>query len=177
MAQKKDTKFAGLLDDLSGSGSDSESEEQEQEEQQTKKPKKEITVEDLQRVGFKGGPSVLHMKAPQDQGPQNWNWSDGRQLKNKEEEETLEERRQTQERATVGVEQTAMFAQAALTHAERMREEKRLEKELKEKEKRLSFNQKEKRKRDSGQQARGKNYVEEEKRLARSVGVYTGFDT
>ena len=34
----------------------------------------------------------------------------------------------------------------------------------------------EKRKRDEGKATRGKNYVEEEKRLARSLGVYSGFD-
>ncbi len=41
----------------------------------------------------------------------------------------------------------------------------------------LSFSQKEKRKRDMGQSSRGKNYVEEEKRLLRDQGVYSGFDT
>ena len=40
----------------------------------------------------------------------------------------------------------------------------------------LSFSQKEKRKRDLGQSSRGKNYVEEEKRLLRDQGVYSGFD-
>lgn len=34
----------------------------------------------------------------------------------------------------------------------------------------------EKRKRDQGQASRGKNYVEEEKRIGRSLGVYSGFD-
>jgi hypothetical protein len=34
----------------------------------------------------------------------------------------------------------------------------------------------EKRKRDDGKQSRGKNYVEEEKRLARNFGMYSGFD-
>ncbi|XBI11750.1 hypothetical protein VPH35_138743 [Triticum aestivum] len=37
--------------------------------------------------------------------------------------------------------------------------------------------QKEKRKRDRGQANRGKNYAEEEKRLLRGSGVYSGFDT
>ncbi len=35
----------------------------------------------------------------------------------------------------------------------------------------------EKRKRDEGKQSRGKSYVEEEKRLQRQFGVYSGFDT
>lgn len=34
----------------------------------------------------------------------------------------------------------------------------------------------EKRKRDEGKQASGKNYVEEEKRLARTYGYGAGFD-
>jgi hypothetical protein len=34
----------------------------------------------------------------------------------------------------------------------------------------------EKKKRDSGMQSRGKSTVEEEKRVARQFGVYSGFD-
>jgi hypothetical protein len=34
----------------------------------------------------------------------------------------------------------------------------------------------EKRKRDEGRQSRGKSTVEEEKRIARAYGVYSGFD-
>jgi hypothetical protein len=34
----------------------------------------------------------------------------------------------------------------------------------------------EKKKRDAGQQSRGKSTVEEEKRIARQFGVYSGFD-
>jgi hypothetical protein len=34
----------------------------------------------------------------------------------------------------------------------------------------------EKRKRDAGQASRGKNYVEEEKRQGRKLGMYSGFD-
>ena len=42
----------------------------------------------------------------------------------------------------------------------------------------LSWKQKEKRKREQGQAKGGKgNYVEEEKRVAREFGVYSGFDT
>ena len=35
----------------------------------------------------------------------------------------------------------------------------------------------EKKKRDTGQAKSAKNYVEEEKRLARNAGVYHGFDS
>ncbi|KAL1342321.1 hypothetical protein AAHE18_09G149400 [Arachis hypogaea] len=43
--------------------------------------------------------------------------------------------------------------------------------------KNLSFFQKEKRKRELGQASRGKSYVEEEKRLLRENGIYSGFDS
>ena len=44
-------------------------------------------------------------------------------------------------------------------------------------EKRLTWKQKEKRKRELGQAKGGKgNYVEEEKRVARELGIYSGFD-
>ena len=44
--------------------------------------------------------------------------------------------------------------------------------------KRLTWKQKEKRKRELGQAKGGKgNYVEEEKRVAREFGMYSGFDT
>ena len=41
----------------------------------------------------------------------------------------------------------------------------------------MHVNIQEKRKRELGQAKRGKNYVEEEKRQARNLGVYSGFDT
>lgn len=34
----------------------------------------------------------------------------------------------------------------------------------------------EKRKREEGKATKGKNFVEEEKRLGRSLGMYSGFD-
>lgn len=40
----------------------------------------------------------------------------------------------------------------------------------------LSVSDKEKRKRNLGQQSRGKNFVEEEKRIQRNYGMYSGFD-
>jgi hypothetical protein len=55
--------------------------------------------------------------------------------------------------------------------------EERQERERLAAEQRLTFKQKEKRKRDLGQAKGGKgNYVEEEKRIARQFGVYSGFD-
>lgn len=40
-----------------------------------KKPKKgSITLDDLERAGYKSGPSVLLMKPPEEQGQTNWAW-------------------------------------------------------------------------------------------------------
>ena len=43
-------------------------------------------------------------------------------------------------------------------------------------ERRETFQQREKRKRELGQAKKGKNYVEEEKRLLRNHNIYSGFD-
>ena len=53
---------------------------------------------------------------------------------------------------------------------------KKQKKDAAEERKALSFAQKEKAKRDKGQASRGKSYVEEEKRMLRGSGVYSGFD-
>jgi hypothetical protein len=61
--------------------------------------------------------------------------------------------------------------------ARKLREEARNEQVRLANERRLTFKQKEKRKRDLGQAKGGKgNYVEEEKRVARQFGFYSGFD-
>lgn len=62
--------------------------------------------------------------------------------------------------------------------AREAREEARKEQLRLAEERRLTFKQKEKRKRELGQAKGGKgNYVEEEKRVARQFGVYSGFDS
>lgn len=62
--------------------------------------------------------------------------------------------------------------------ARQAREEARKEQIRLAEERRLTFKQKEKRKRELGQAKGGKgNYVEEEKRVARQFGVYSGFDS
>ena len=69
-------------------------------------------------------------------------------------------------------EASACHVQARIAKAEARQEKERLAAEQ-----RLSFKQKEKRKRELGQAKGGKgNYVEEEKRIARQFGVYSGFD-
>lgn len=61
---------AGKQPESAGSGSDGE-----EETAAAKRAKKAaISLEDLQRAGYNSGPSVLLMKAPQEQQEQQWNW-------------------------------------------------------------------------------------------------------
>ncbi|KAF9618523.1 hypothetical protein IFM89_002218 [Coptis chinensis] len=131
-----------------------------------------IDFEALNRHGYRGGLSVLRVPPPKVEQEPNWSWSTGKDSgTDKETDESFEERQRTR---------------AALTEGEKLmnvktRSEREMERERdweKEKEKKnLSFSQKEKRKRDLGQASRGKSYVEEEKRLLRESGVYSGFDS
>ncbi|XP_045817735.1 uncharacterized protein LOC123911460 [Trifolium pratense] len=118
-----------------------------------------IDFDALKRYGYKGGPSVLKVPPPkEDDTKKDWSWSSGKEKRvNKEIEETYEERKKTREALSLGEQLPTVLT----------RNEK----------KNLSFSQKEKKKRDLGQASRGKNYVEEEKRLLRDNGVYSGFDT
>lgn len=141
-----------------------------------KKQKTDLTLDDLEAAGFSTGPSVMYMKAPEEQ-QQGWNWSDGKAQKGEEvEEETLEERQRTREAATTGAEQGATLAMRGAAHSAKLREEAREERQRLQAEKQLTYNQKEKRKRNAGQATKSKNFVEEEKRLQRNFGVYSGFD-
>lgn len=175
----------GDADDGSEPDSDSEAsasekeEEQEDPEEQKQAPKKkkiELSVEDLERAGYKSGPSVLHVRAPAEQGPTDWNWSNGRAAKDQEEDDDEDDRAATREAVTRGLTESAQYAVKSMQYAAKLRDEAKEEKERLAKEKRLSFNQKEKRKRDTGQASRGKSYVEESKRQAREFGMYSGFD-
>ncbi|KAF5455006.1 hypothetical protein F2P56_024625 [Juglans regia] len=118
-----------------------------------------VDFDELKRHGYKGGPSVLKVPPPKglDDTKQDWSWSTGKESREtKEIEESYEDRQKTR---------------AALAYGEELaRVETR-------KEKNLSFSQKEKRKRELGQASRGKSYVEEEKRMLRESGIYSGFDT
>jgi hypothetical protein len=165
-------------DDSSGgaSGSDGDDAHAAAAAQPAAKKAKTLTIEDLQRAGYREGPSVLFIKPPADEGPLGLSVSDGRSHKRDEGEDTAEERRATAHAASRGAEEAAAYAAAAVAHAERLRAEARAEKEKLVKDKRLSFNQKEKRKREAGMASSGANYVEEEKRIARQFGHYSGFD-
>uniref|UniRef100_A0ACD5ZF14 Uncharacterized protein n=1 Tax=Avena sativa TaxID=4498 RepID=A0ACD5ZF14_AVESA len=115
----------------------------------------------LSRHGYRGGPSVLTVAPPKVEP--NWTWSTG---KDRNEKEVLAESFEEWERT-----------RAAVTEGEKLIGVRNPQPRQMEKEKEASFSQKEKKKRDRGQASRGKNYVEEEKRLLRGSGVYSGFDT
>uniref|UniRef100_A0A0E0Q0F6 Uncharacterized protein n=1 Tax=Oryza rufipogon TaxID=4529 RepID=A0A0E0Q0F6_ORYRU len=116
----------------------------------------------LSRHGYRGGPSVLTVPPPKVEP--NWSWSTGKDRNDKEDQtESYEERERTRTAVTEGEKLIGV----------RNPQPRQMEKENKD----ASFSQKEKRKRDRGQASRGKNYVEEEKRLLRGSGVYSGFDT
>ncbi|XP_003632323.1 uncharacterized protein LOC100852813 [Vitis vinifera] len=117
-----------------------------------------IDFEALKRHGYKGGLSVLSVPPPKEDEKRDWSWSTGKdRATTKEVEESYDERQKT--RYAIADGEQLMNVQS--------RNEK----------KNLSFSQKEKRKRDFGQASRGKNYVEEEKRLLRDSGIYSGFDS
>ncbi|MED6118469.1 hypothetical protein PIB30_002719 [Stylosanthes scabra] len=106
----------------------------------------------------KGEPSVLRVPPPKEgDTKQDWSWSTGKDKReDKETEESYEQRQKTREATSTGEQMAAIQTQNY--------------------KKNLSFSQKEKRKRELGQASRGKRYVEEEKRLMRESGIYSGFD-
>ncbi|XP_068634863.1 uncharacterized protein [Aristolochia californica] len=114
----------------------------------------------LTKHGYKSGPSVLKVPPPREVNEKepNWSWSTGEEQATvyKGTEESYEERQKTRAAVTQGEQLTTAYT----------RKEK----------KNISFSQKEKRKRELGQASRVKNYVEEEKRLLRDSGIYSGFD-
>ncbi|KAK4777205.1 hypothetical protein SAY86_005893 [Trapa natans] len=122
-----------------------------------KKKATAMNFEALKQHGYKGGLSVLGVPLPKEEIKQDWSWSKGEESREKEAaDESYEERQRTR---------------IALANGEQLvgvqtRKDKKME----------SFSQKEKRKRDLGQASRGKSYAEEEKRLLRDSGIYSGFD-
>ncbi|KAJ4753517.1 UPF0690 protein [Rhynchospora pubera] len=128
---------------------------------------KKLAFDALSRHGYRGGPSVLKVPPPKEPEKEpDWSWSTGKDRKTENKHgdndgsaESYEERERTR---------AALVRGETLLHAAANKMEREKEKK--------SFSQKEKRKRDLGQTSRGKNYVEEEKRLLRDNGVYSGFD-
>ena len=122
-----------------------------------------VDLSALSRHGYRGGPSVLTVRPQQES---NWSWSTGKDRDDKEAApESYEERERTRAAVTEG--EKLIGVQNAPPNPLLLEKDQ----------KNASFSQKEKRKRDRGQASRGKNYVEEEKRLLRGSGVYSGFDT
>lgn len=176
-AHGKMSKKKSILDSLCGDLSEDEGEEEkEKEEPEVKKPKVgEISFEELEERGYKAK-SVLLMKEPVEEHI-GWGWSDGRAAKSKETaRETSTDRATTRDAATRGAEETALHSIKAQELAARLQEERRQEKREQHQMGHLRVKDKEKRKREEGKQSSGKSTVEEEKRIARTLGVYSGFD-
>ncbi|RZC80825.1 hypothetical protein C5167_043430 [Papaver somniferum] len=134
-----------------------------------------IDFEALSRHGYRGGPSVLKVPEPKvDDKDRDWSWSSGKLSSGSgETEESFEERQRT--RAALNDGEELLYAKTRKDREIEREKERVKEMERKEIEReKKSFSQKEKRKRDLGQASRGKNYVEEEKRLLRESGVYSG---
>mmetsp|Transcript_35709 Transcript_35709/g.63672 ORF Transcript_35709/g.63672 Transcript_35709/m.63672 type:complete len:187 (-) Transcript_35709:354-914(-) len=185
----KGKKFMDALDVLSGEDSDSDSEggskakgegEGEEVAPAAKKSKAAIDLETLQRCGYTSGPSVLLMPEPKATGVSNWGWDNGEGHKKDEtEEEGAQEREATRVAAAEGVSASMAISRRTWELKEQQHQKRREEHEANKERlfgKKESFNSKEKRKRESGQATRGKNFVEEEKRLGRTLGMYSGFD-
>lgn len=179
MAPKKRNFMDALetLSDSDGSGSASDDEPEHKTARPSVPKAQGLKVEDLERAGYKSGPSIMRIPEQQPALPEGtFKWSDGKDAKDREEEETDEDRRATRQAVTSGVDQSAFYASKLMQRAEQLKAEQKAEKEAKAKSKNLTFREKEKRKREMGMQSAGKNYVEEEKRIAREFGVYSGFD-
>eukprot|EP00850_Spirogloea_muscicola_P011426 SM000071S21050 [mRNA] locus=s71:168957:169923:+ [translate_table: standard] len=133
--------------------------------------KAKLDYEALKRHGFRGGPSVLHVPAPRASAEQQaWDWANGEAQAKADDKESFGEREKLRAAVNEGSMQAAALAIQHNSFAKQQR------KDAAEERRQMSFSQKEKRKRDLGQASRGKNYVEEEKRLLRDSGVYSGFD-
>ncbi|BDA46955.1 hypothetical protein COCOBI_09-4080 [Coccomyxa sp. Obi] len=177
------SKFMDTLGDLSGSDSGDDEEAPEEDALPALKRKKKTAAsepapEDLERLGYKSGPSILHVPEPKDSSEPTWEWGKGSKAEGAEEEqERYEDREHTRHATGSKLEETARLQRLAQEQARQAKMEARQERERLANEARLTFKQKEKRKRELGQAKGGKgNYVEEEKRIARQFGVYSGFD-
>mmetsp|Transcript_35704 Transcript_35704/g.60176 ORF Transcript_35704/g.60176 Transcript_35704/m.60176 type:complete len:166 (-) Transcript_35704:409-906(-) len=132
------------------------------------KKAKQVDFETLSHFGYRSGPSVLLV--PDSAGAeQTYNWSNGREARGGggDAEETAEERDRTRH----AMESTDQMVEQAVKSKEQNRQ--LAEEEYRQRKEKLSFNQREKRKRDAGQASKGKNFVEEEKRILRQS---SGFD-
>jgi len=166
-------RFMDALDGLDSS-------EEEEVEEETKKKKRTLTMEDLEKCGYKERPSILLVPEPKEEDTGiSEEWSDGRAHRKREEmrEEKPEERELTRKAVTEDVDVMAEFAVKRMELAEKVRQERKQEQRRLARNRKLTFNQKEKAKRNAGQASGGKNFIQEEKRIGRNFGLYSGFDT
>eukprot|EP00884_Botryococcus_braunii_P003548 jgi/Botrbrau1/13194/Bobra.0351s0007.1 len=170
------SKYMDTLGELSEDSEESELEAPERPTLKKRKPAQAAVPDPdtLQEMGFQT-PSVLLIPEKPDVVEPNWEWNKGSRSQAGE-TETLEEREETRRAATTGVLESAEIANKAQARAALLKQEAYEERQRIAQEKRLTFQQKEKRKREVGQAKSAKNYVEEEKRIARNFGVYSGFD-
>ncbi|KDP21420.1 hypothetical protein JCGZ_21891 [Jatropha curcas] len=144
--------------DVSKSNKGHQSKEKKSEGKYGRRKSGAVDFDVLKQHGYKGGMSVLSVPLPKEDTKPDWAWSTGKERREIEAvEESYEQRQKTR---------AALLDAERLTNVQTSKEKKN-----------LSFSQKEKRKRDLGQASRGKNFVEEEKRLSRESGIYSGFDT
>mmetsp|Transcript_10031 Transcript_10031/g.18862 ORF Transcript_10031/g.18862 Transcript_10031/m.18862 type:complete len:169 (+) Transcript_10031:122-628(+) len=142
-------------DEAEGSGSEPER------DPEPVKKKPTVDYATLSQHGYKSGPSVL-LVPESSSGQQSWDWGGGSMADKKStEQEDAEDRAKTIQ-AMSATEVTVSQAMIHKNNMQILRDE-----EAAARKKHLSFNQKEKRKRDLGQQAKSKNFVEEEKRILR----------
>ena len=159
----------------SGSSDDDSGQEQDPLPAEKRQKSTQIDVATLNKHGYSGAPSVLLVPEKHDDTP-NWAWSSGTEKKGRRpRHEDFEERERNRAAVSTAAEESARFAVAAVEQGKRLKEERWKERAAI-KERDASWKQKEKRKRELGQQNKGKNYVEEEKRRAREFGVVSGFD-
>ncbi|KAK9822371.1 hypothetical protein WJX81_003134 [Elliptochloris bilobata] len=173
-------RFMDTLGELSEESSSSEAEDDVPlPKAKKKKALAEPAPEELEHLGYRSGPSILFVPEPKaEPGSSNWEWGQGDADKAAEvEEESRAERERTREAAGSGLEDAARLMRKAQQQALELKEQAREEQRKLAHERRLTFKQKEKRKRDLGMQGGGRNYIEEEKRVARNFGFYSGFDT
>lgn len=164
-----------LGDDSEASTSCSDSGDEGPTPNQVKNPSQQLHV-DLETLV--AGNSVLFVPEPPRDPQDQWDWGSGTDhAEAGGNEDSREAREATRHAVEKGLEQSvALAAKVAMRQAE-LREAKRKEWSVQQAERRKTYQQKEKRKRDLGMQKSDKDYVQEEKRVARTHGVYSGFDT
>ncbi|KAK9804156.1 hypothetical protein WJX73_006172 [Symbiochloris irregularis] len=175
------SRFKDDLDDLSDEESEDEPEAVKPKPIKKAKTGKDPDLAALESLGYKSGPSVLLV--PETLAESSWEWGAGE--KKEEVQESLAEREHNraaansaaEDAARQGHERQRQLAQMREAERAKARDSERAQHADAQQQRRESFQQREKRKRDMGQAKKAKNYVEEEKRQARNLGVYSGFDT